>query len=232
MSPDLAVLDALEEFAPGHAMAAHQADADLQTLLARQLAEREHLAGARPVDGGGLLHEGVEPALDRVAELDPAERGGGGQQDDPARPDDVDRLLEAVEADELVVVGDVELVGVLVLDRLVAAVEPLLEDVGHRHQLQGAALRRQGVGSRARPSAAAADQADLDDVAARRMGHRDRHPRQRRDRHRLASRLQEITSCRAILRLGHRVGSFYKIRDRGGSSIEEGEAGRPAHSPA
>ena len=44
-------------------------------------------------------------------------------------------------------------------------VELVLEDVGHRHQLQGAVLGGHGIDDRAGAAAAAADQRELDRVA-------------------------------------------------------------------
>ena len=115
MSPISPSLIRLNSSCAGLAVAAHQADADLEVLLLRLLAQGEHLAGGRAVDGDRLLHEGIEALLDRVAEMHPAEGRRRGEDDDVARLEAVHGLLVAVEADELAVVGHVDLVAVLFL---------------------------------------------------------------------------------------------------------------------
>ena len=57
-----------------------------------------------------LLHEDVQALLDRVGELDPAERRRRGEDDDVAGLQAIHRLLVGVEADELAVLRHVDLV--------------------------------------------------------------------------------------------------------------------------
>ena len=179
---DLAVLDPVEQFLPRLAVAAHQADADLEVLLLRLFAQGQHPAGRRAVDRDRLLHEGVDALLDRVAEVDPAEGRRRGEDDDVARLEAVHRLLVAVEADELVVAADFDLVAVFLLELFIASVEPVLEDVGHGDELDGACLVESALLGRAGAAAAAADQGHADRVVLGRVDHRHGNARQRRGR--------------------------------------------------
>ena len=119
-------------------MAGHQAHAHLEVLRRRLLGQLEHPAGGRAVDRDRLLHEDVEALLDGVGEMDPAEGRRRGEDRDVARLQAIHRLLVGVEADELAVLGHVDLVGELLLQVAVAALQPVLEDVGHGHQLDRA----------------------------------------------------------------------------------------------
>ena len=95
------------------AVAAHQADADLEVLLHRFLGQLEHLPRGRAVDRDRLLHEDVQALLDGVGEVHPAEGRRRGEDRDVARLQTVHRLLVAVEADELAILGHVDLVAEL-----------------------------------------------------------------------------------------------------------------------
>ena len=177
-------------------MAAHQAHAHLEVLLRRLLGQREHLARGGAVDRDRLLHEDVQALLDGVGEVDPAEGRRRGEDRHVARLQAVHRLLVGVEADELAVLGHVDLVGELLLQLRVAAVEAVLEDVGHGHQLDRAVLGRQGVGRRAGAAAAAADQGHLDRVVLGGVDGRNGDPRQGRGRGDLAGVLQKLATRR------------------------------------
>ena len=145
-------------------MARHQADAHLEVLGRRLLAQLEHPARGRAVGRHRLFHEDVQALLDGVAEMHPAEGQRRGEDGDVARLQAIHRLLVGVETDELAILGHVDLVGELLLELLVAAAEAVLEDVGHGDQLDRPLLDRQGVGRRAGAAAAAADQGHLDRV--------------------------------------------------------------------
>ncbi len=77
----------------------------------------------------------------------------------------LDHLLVGVETDERVRVVHHELVGVHLLQLRPGSLDPLGEDVGHGHQAHVLAGVH-GVGGRSAAPAAAADQPDLDHVAA------------------------------------------------------------------
>ena len=138
MSPISPSLIRLKSSCARVAVAAHQADADLEALLLRLLAQGHHPAGRRPIDGDRLLHEGIDSLLDGVGEVHPAEGRRGGQDHHVARLEAVHGLLVAVEADELAILGHVDLVAVGLLQLVVAVVEPILEHVGHGHELDRA----------------------------------------------------------------------------------------------
>ncbi len=188
---DLAVLDAAQQFVARVAVPAHQADADLEVLLDRLGAELEHLPGGRAVHRDRLLHEDVEALLDGVLEMQPAEGRRRGQDDDVARPEHVHRLLVAVEAEELVVVLDRHPLADAVLQRGVAARQLVLEDVGHRHQLEGAVLGGHRVDHRARAAATGADEREPDRVALGAVHRRCIQRGQSRCRGHLAETLRE-----------------------------------------
>ena len=77
MSPIWPSLIRLNSSLAGLAVAAHQADADLEVLLRRLLAQREHLPGGRAVDGDRLLHEDVAgPSRSRSANWTQRKAGG------------------------------------------------------------------------------------------------------------------------------------------------------------
>ena len=104
------------------AVARHQADADLQSLLLRLLRQRIHFLRARTVGDQRFLHEDIQPLFDRVFEMHPAESERRGEDRDVARLQAIHRLLVAVEADEFAIVRHIHAVGVYGVDRLVAAI--------------------------------------------------------------------------------------------------------------
>ena len=162
-SPIAAVLDPLHRLDVAGLVPALGAGDDRQVLLLRLLGGGQDLADAGAVDGDGLLAEDVLAGLDGVLQVLRAEARRGGQDDQVAA---VDHLLEGVEAVEAAVLVDVELVLVLavVLEAVVAVVDPVLEDVAEGVDLD--VVRRAGgladVLGRAGAPAAAADDADLD----------------------------------------------------------------------
>ena len=184
----------------------------LRFFCGRPIGQRQHLPGAGPVDGRGLLHEDVDALVDGVAEVDPAEGAGRGEEDDVARPEAVHGLLVGIEAEEPTVGRDVDLGGVPAADRaidrpaggvpagrrqrLVAHLEPVLEHVGHRHELDRAAPGGERIGGGPGAATAAADQRELDRVALSGMHGRQGHPRQGRRRDDAAGVLQKPTTRR------------------------------------
>ena len=170
MSPICAVLDAVEQLAAGLAVAAHQADADLEVLLLGLFAQGEHLARASgPSTRDRLFHEDVEALLDGVGEVHPAEGRRRGEDHHVARLQAVHRLLVAVEADELAVLRARR-------PCLPCALRQLRRSwrrAGPRKtsamatSLIGPCLVDEGVAGRAGAAAAAADQGHLDRVVLR-----------------------------------------------------------------
>jgi hypothetical protein len=84
-----------------------KAHADLEVISLGLLGRREHLADAGGVDGDGLLHEHVLAGLDGGLEVDRAEAGRGGEDDDVRAR--LEHALEAVEPGEDAILGDVDL---------------------------------------------------------------------------------------------------------------------------
>ena len=123
---------------------------------------------------------------------------GSGQKNDVTRPEAVHGLLVGVEPEELPVGRNIDLGGIITGDspirrpiagiapdrrqRLVAALEPVLEHVGHGHELDRAALRGQRIGRGAGAAAPATNQGKLDRVVLTGMHRRDGHPCQGRRR--------------------------------------------------
>ena len=94
-------------------MPALQADADGQVLLLGFFGRGQNHPHAGAVDGDRLFHEDVLAGLDGRLEMDRAEAGRRGQ--DHQVGTGVDRLLIGVEADELPLLGNVDLLGLVVL---------------------------------------------------------------------------------------------------------------------
>ena len=224
---DLAVLDALGEILAHPAVTAHQAHAHLEVLGIRLLGEVEHPPRRRSIDRHRLLHEHVQALLDGVGELDPAERRRRREDHDVPGLQGVHRLLVPIEPDELPVVRDVHLVRVLALQALVGGLQAVLEHVGHRHELHGAAvLHAHGVVGGARPAPARAHQRDVDGVALGPMHVGDGDARQRGGGGDLAGRPEEVATVR------HRnCGGFVHAQKipptRGGCQSKNGKHVRP-----
>ena len=106
---DLAVVDALGHLLEPAGVMGIQSHAHLELLLFRLLGELQHAAGGRAVGRQRLLHEDVQPLLDRVAKMHPAKCQRSGKDRHVARLETIHRLLVGVEADELAIVGHVDL---------------------------------------------------------------------------------------------------------------------------
>ncbi len=89
--------------------------------------------------------------------------GGVVNSTSPPGADRVDGLLVAVQADELPLLGHVDLLFELLRKGLRAGLEPVVEEVGHGPELRGA-LGAQGLRGGAGAAAAAADQGQFDRV--------------------------------------------------------------------
>ena len=169
-----AVAQPLKEFAAAVAVAAHQTDSNLHALLVGLSREVEHAPGARPIDGDWLLHEGVHALFDGIGEHRRPKRRRRREQGDVARPQAVEGLLVGLEADEDPVVGHVDPLLELLLDRPLHDLGPVGEHIGERHHTRLAPRHGERVDRRPAPTAAAADDRDANLVAAGSM-----HPGQR-----------------------------------------------------
>ena len=162
---DQAVVDLGDGLAQRLGVAAHQPAGDLEALLLGLLAGLDHPANAGAVDREGLLHEHVAALADGVLQVRRPEAWRGGQ-DDHARPvEAVDGLLVRIEADELAILGDLDLLAEA-LQLLDTGLHSGLEHIGHGDQLRRPALGGEGVGRRSGAAPAATDQRDLDGIAA------------------------------------------------------------------
>ena len=146
-------------------VADHQTDTDLEVLRVGLPGQLDHAACRGAVDGDGFFHEDVEALLDGVGEVDPAEGRWGREDDDVTRVETVHGFLVAVEADELMLLGDVELPGIAAAETLIGAGHAGFENVGQGNELDRAVLDRQGIRGGAGAAPAAADQGHLDRVA-------------------------------------------------------------------
>ena len=166
---DAAVLDALHRLDVAQLVPALGAGADAQALGLRRLGGGEHRADARPVDGDRLLGEDVLAGGDRGLEVRRPEAGRR-REDHVVHARRGDHLLVRVEPDEGALVGHRARLAQL-LEPLARLADAVGEGVADRHHADaGRAL--DGVGRRAAPAAAAADEADADLVAARRVNGR------------------------------------------------------------
>src|SRR5579871_2016750 len=163
---DLAVLHPLVELLQVSCVARYQADADLEVGGGGLIRELEHPPACRPVHCYRLLHEHVELLGDGVGEMDPAKRGWGGKNDHVSRLQRIHRVLVGIETDELPLLGHVHLRAVVLHEIVAGLVEPVLEDVRHRNQLDWAACGGDGVDGGAAAASSAADQGYLDEVAS------------------------------------------------------------------
>ena len=177
-----AVLDALVQFLERATVAGHQSHSYFEILRCRLLGEREHPAGGRTIRRQRLFHEDVEPLLNGVSKMDPAKRQRRGKDRNVAGFQAVHRLLVSVEPDELAVLGHIHQLGVLPFQSVVTALEPVIEDVGHGHELGRTIFDRQRVIGGATAAATAANQGDLDGVVPRRVNAWNGHSRQGRSR--------------------------------------------------
>ena len=183
----------------------HQTDRHLQILRFRFFGQGEHLAGAGAIDRHWLLHEDVQPFLDRIAEIDPAERRHGREDRHVTRPQTVHRLLVGVKSDELPVFRHVHPVGIpLAIEVLDAVVEPILKDVGHGDEFDRAVFDRHRLARSAAASTAATDQGHADRVVLAGVDGRDENACQGRGGGDLAGILQKIATRCGMVVVAHR----------------------------
>ncbi len=102
---DLAVEDLLHGLAARAVVSPAEAIDEREVLGLGVLAGLKILAQAGPVDGHGLLDEGVDPFLDGIGQVKRPEMGRGGQND---QVDLVDDVLVRVKAGVLAILGDVD----------------------------------------------------------------------------------------------------------------------------
>lgn len=78
-------------------------------------------------------------------------------------------MAAGIEADKSPLLGDINLPAENLPQNVVAARQSLFGDIGHRHQLDRAALGRQGAGGCPRASAAKTNQSQLNRIILARM---------------------------------------------------------------
>jgi hypothetical protein len=153
----------------GLRVAPHKADADLQVLPLGKLGGLEPPPDVRCIGRERLLGKDVDALAHGVLEHHRAEGRVRRQEHHVAGAEAIDRLAVRVEADELPLRRHVDFLGGDVLEVLEAALQTLLEQVGHRIELDRPALRRERIGHRACAAPAAADQGQPDRVALARI---------------------------------------------------------------
>ena len=176
-------------------MAATEPAGDFEVLLRRLFAGIEHAADARGVDGERLFHEHVAALRHGIFQVDRPKRGRRSQEHDSARTDCIDRLLVGIEADELTVRRDIDLLGhwVAVQPRD-TALHAVCEKIGGGDQFCGP-RGLQGLADRPVAAAAAAHQGNLDRVVLAGIGPLRDSARQRGPGQGSAGLLKELATC-------------------------------------
>ncbi len=182
---DRAVVDALHGLDVDGLVAALRARDNGQLLLRGLLGGLDHHLVPGGTHADGFFHEDVLAGLDRRGQMNRPESRRR-RQDDQVHIRQGQDLLVGIEADEAAVVGDTEL--------FLEALEPVAESVGQGDDLH-AGRRLDAVLRRARPSSAAADDADADRVTAGREGQRSGRPRHHQGPGRHCRTPQEFSSC-------------------------------------
>src|SRR5262245_42688526 len=139
--------------------------------------------------------------------MDPTEGRRSRQDDDVAWLEAVHSLAIGVESDEPLVVINRQLftAAEVFVQQIEAVFEPVVKDVGHRNQLDGSVLCRECVCRRPRATTAATDKSNLDGVALPCVNERGCRLRKGRGRRDYATGLDEVTTGRGRLRIGHGV---------------------------
>jgi hypothetical protein len=175
----------------------------------------QHPPGAGTVDRDRLFHEHIQPLGNRIGEVHPAKGRWGGQDDDVARLQDVHRLLVTVEADELAILGHIDLLVEPRLELVVARLDALLEDVGHGDQLGRAVLAVHRVARSPGPPATRPDQGDLERVVFSGVRPGQHQPANRASDGRGTGALEQIAAGDGGgLGIDHRNRSWWESRGR------------------
>jgi hypothetical protein len=174
-------------------------DHDGQPFLLGQFSSGDDFPHAGRIDAGGFLHKCMFARLDGRFQVHRVETHRR-RDHDHIHVFQGQQLLVGVEPQERRVAGCLEppLEGLVVLlaplpDAVDALVDPVLEDIRHRHNLD-ALIRLQAVGRRPAAPAAATDHTDPDPVEARGVGPaRQAHRYGRQRCHRRRGGLHEIS---------------------------------------
>ncbi len=163
---DSAVVNALHGFDIARLEAALQAGDDAELLFLRQIAGLLHELEPARVDAVGLLHKHMLAGLKGRHGMEGMKLGCVGNQHHVRR---LDHMLVSVETGKAMGIVHNHLRAFGVLQRFTLVVDAVAEHVAHSHQ------PRAGVGSErlkggAAVAVAAADHADLDDIAAGGVG--------------------------------------------------------------
>ena len=162
VADDALLLDLLQRVDVAVLIAALEADDDLELLLIGHFGHFEHLAHAGAVHGDGLFHEHVFASVDGGFEMIRAEAGRRGEDDEVAGVDD---LLVAFDAVVNAVIH-LHALGVFVADVGEGAFGFLFEGIAHGVEHEVGVRRGERLIRRARATAAGANEADFDFVAA------------------------------------------------------------------
>ena len=202
-------------------MPPHQSDAHLEVLLDRLFSQLQHAACRGAIDRDGFFHEDVDALFDGVREMHPAEGRRRGEDRHIARPQTIDGPAVAVKADELAVLGHVDLRLHGLFQMPVAGRQPVLEHVRHGHQFDRTARCRQRVHHGAAAPPTAPDQ--------RHSGSCCPHPREQAGRLRPSRRRRPRTSCRdfpcCVWRCSAGSGSWQPLCWRARSFVVQARAG-------
>ncbi len=141
-----------------------QSDLDRDSFFLRLLVRGQDSTYTWRVGRNRFFHEDMFACFDRRLELHRAEARRRRQNHEVDIG--LQHLLVSVEPNEAVVV-DIHLLRMLALDRAISRLQVVLEDVGHRDQLDTTSGCVERLDSGARSATTATDQADVDDVAAK-----------------------------------------------------------------
>ncbi len=163
---DGAVVHALHRFDVAGMVTALQARDEAQPLLLRELDGSLQPLDADRIDGVRLLDKDVLAGLDGGLGIEGMEFGG---VRDDHHVGDRDHMLVGFEAGEAMVVGNFHLVRILQLQRGPLLLNPVEQDVAHRYDVH-VFTGIHGIHRGGFSASSTADDADLDDVAARDVG--------------------------------------------------------------
>src|SRR5439155_18933897 len=106
----------------------------------------------------------IQPLFNGVSKMHPTKGQRRGEDRDVAGFEAVHGLFVSVEADEFAVLWHVNFLPTRFCQTLMAAVEAVLENISHGHELDGTALGGDGVICGAGAATTTADQGDLNHI--------------------------------------------------------------------
>jgi hypothetical protein len=136
-----------------------QAHGNRQVLLLGDLVGCQHATHSRGIGRHRLFHENMLACIDCGFKMHRSEAGRGAKEDHVDTR--VDDLLVPFDPNKPSLFRHIDAIVVLSLDRAIACLKSILEDIGHRRQLDRA-LGIERLNRSASTSATATDQSDLD----------------------------------------------------------------------